>query len=436
MTVKINQIKAFFFISIILSGIFLYFLDLSFKVGKEFFLIGILFLYLLFILFLSVKKFNNLLNPITLLVPFLFAIIYYQFMISQRQEELSFETNLSIFLFLFFYIAGVFVKFKKYSSDKINLVTVKRNYNFVKLLFIGGIIIFLIEMFLNGGFPFLMTLFYGINIYTEMSYVPVLHYLVMLNSLFPAIFYFYYKKSVISKSQFIVFIAISSFILLNLLSRQIMILGIMTFFLVYVKVNSLNIGRLLFIFIPFVAVFFLVLGTVRFQAIDVEVDEVTFMKSYSDVPIDLDVNMFDITYNLYTSMNFNTLNEIILKSQDYMYGVNTFKSLIQLFKIDQAFGISYLDEFNTFGKLATIIGDPYLDFGYLGVAFFAFLYGVFVSFIYRKYIFSNDLGYTIAWSVVSYIMTMSVFANYFNVLFMWICLFLAFSLNYKLKVTK
>lgn len=291
-------------------------------------------------------------------------------------------------------------------------------------------------MFLNGGFPFLMTLFHGINIYTEMSYIPVLHYLVMLNALFPAIFYFYYKKNVIAKSKFILFLAISSFILLNLLSRQIMILGILTFFLVYVKVNNLNVGRLLFIFVPFVAIFFLLLGTIRFQAINVEVDEVAFMKAYSDVPTDLNVNMFDITYNLYTSMNFNTLNEMILNSDDYMYGLNTFKSLIQLFRIDQAFGISYAEEFNTFGKLATIIGDPYLDFGYLGVALFAFLYGMFVSSVYRKYICSNRLGYTIAWAVVSYIMMMSVFANYFNVLFMWICLFLAFSLNYRIRLIK
>jgi oligosaccharide repeat unit polymerase len=135
-------------------------------------------------------------------------------------------------------------------------------------------------------------------------------------------------------------------------------------------------------------------------------------------------------------MNFNTLNEMILKSQDYMYGINTFKSLIQLFKIDQAFGINYVDEFNTFGKLATIIGDPYLDFGYLGVAFFAFIYGVFVSSVYREYSNNDSLGYTIAWSIVCYMMMMSVFANYFNVLFMWICLFLSFSLNYKLRIIK
>lgn len=165
-------------------------------------------------------------------------------------------------------------------------------------------------------------------------------------------------------------------------------------------------------------------------------DEVTFMKAYSDVPTNLNVNMFDITYNLYTSMNFNTLNEMILNSNYYMYGLNTFKALIQLFRIDQAFGISYAEQFNTFGRLATIIGDPYLDFGYLGVSFFAFLYGIFVSFVYRKYIYNDSFGYTIAWAVVSYMMMMSVFANYFNVLFMWICLFLAFLLNYKIRVIK
>lgn len=232
MILKITQITILFLVSFILAILlFLYFFDLSIRVEKEFFSIGILLFYLLCIYLLSIKKFNNIINPITLLLPFLFAIIYYQYMISQRQEELSFSTNLAIFLFLFFYILGVFVKFKQSALRLSNDTIIRSNYFFIKLLFIIGIIIFLIEMYLNGGFPFIMTL-YDINIYAEIKYVPIFHYFVMLNTLFPSIFYFYYKNNVISKKLFIIFTIISVFILLNLLSRQIMILGILTFFLI------------------------------------------------------------------------------------------------------------------------------------------------------------------------------------------------------------
>lgn len=78
MTVNINQFKIIFFMTFISAMIFLYFFDLSFKVGNEFSTVGILLFYLICIFALSIKKFNNIINPMTLLLPFLFAIIYYQ----------------------------------------------------------------------------------------------------------------------------------------------------------------------------------------------------------------------------------------------------------------------------------------------------------------------------------------------------------------------
>jgi oligosaccharide repeat unit polymerase len=255
----------------------------------------------------------------------------------------------------------------------------------------------------------------------------------MLASIFPAVYYHLYKNGFVGKRILKVVLAISIFILMNMLSRQIMILALLTFLFIYAKEKDLSIDKVMLKGIGYGAIIFFIIGSIRYAAINDGVSELEFMKAYSGVPKALNVNMFDVSFNLYTSMNFATLNEFVNNAGEMHYGINMFRPVIEIFKIDQAFNIYYDPKLNSFSLLATIVADPFLDFGLLGVIFLPFFYGIFISKVYLNYQVSKNLGHSLGWSICVYVMVMSVFTNFFNVLFIWICLL--YSLLFIFKVT-
>lgn len=365
-------------------------------------------------------KFKNIINPISLLFPLFLGFFYYQFMFSSRQSTLEVSTIYCFYLFVVFYAFGTFLKFKSFVPQFEYLTN--NQLITTHFILITAICVFLFESFMNGGFPLLLAIIYKQEIYADMYALPILHYFVMLAALLPGVYYYFFKKGFIKKQFLCIATLICVFILLNTLSRQIMILGIITFFFLYVSVNKIAIDKLLFraggggIFL------FFIIGAIRIGSMDAEVGVADYLKLYSDISPSLDINIFDITFNLYAALNFDTLNTFIKDSPSYSYGLYTFRPIIELFKYDVAFSLFYDDKFNGFVNLATIISDPYLDFGYVGVTCMAFIYGVTVSIGYRTYLKSSNLGSSIVWSTLVYVMIMAVFANFFNILFIWICL--------------
>jgi oligosaccharide repeat unit polymerase len=421
--------KTFIFLMFV---IYFYFIALANKTGVSALWTTINFLLVFIYLFFGVVKFQSLVNPITILTPLLFGFYYYQFNLSTKQSPLSAETLVIIISFFLFYLFGSCVKLVK--ANKQNFQPLIPNAKIPNLILIGILSVFGAESFMNGGFPILITIIHKINIYSDMKTIPILHYLPMLSSIMPATYYFLFKNNMASRKLFVFVICISIFVLLNMLSRQLMIFGLISYFFVYIRQNNIIADKVLFKWILVSGAVFFILGSIRYIAIGSGGSELEYMKAFSSVPKELDVNMFDVTFNLYTSMNFSTLNHFVHDAGDTFNGIYTFKAIIEIFRADLAFDIFYPPNLDGFSLLATVIADPYLDFGLVGVIVFAFIYGVLVSNAYRLYQRENNLGYSLLWGICVFLMIMSVFTNFFNTLFIWICVFYACMLAFKYKV--
>jgi len=210
------------------------------------------------------------------------------------------------------------------------------------------------------------------------------------------------------------------------------------FFFVYAKSNKISPNRYILKVSLFSAFMFLLLGFVRIQSINNSVSQLEYLKAYAQVPSSRDVNTFDVTFNLYTSQNLVTLDEMVnnIEEAGFGFGKYTIQALIKTFKYDSTFDLRFPVEFDSFKRLGTIIADPYLDFGFFGVFLFAFIYGVLNSMIFMKAKYSSSVRYTLFWAMICYVMLMSVFTNFFNVLFTWIVFLFVFSITYGQSVKK
>ncbi|TMO30169.1 hypothetical protein CWC28_04450 [Pseudoalteromonas sp. S4492] len=433
--VMINKTKVF--ISVFFIYAIIYLSGLSLNADPSFYLIT---LGLCFFTALMLLIDKEIVNPISILFPFVLGSYYYQFMLSDEQVVLSSNTVFSIFLFIFSYVLGVgFVLYnKKLIQTKKVLEHDFINTYYIDAVFVFSILIFFIECVVTGGFPFFIALIHKVNIYEDMFFIPVLHYLVMLSSIFPAIYYFQYKRGKVTKLKFYVFTLISLFVLVNIMSRQVFILSVVFFFFVYAKSNKISPNRYILKVSLFSAFMFLLLGFVRIQSINNSVSQLEYLKAYAQVPSARDVNTFDVTFNLYTSQNLVTLDEMVnnIEEDGFGFGKYTIQALIKTFKYDSTFNLRFPVEFDSFKRLGTIIADPYLDFGFFGVFLFAFIYGVFNSMIFMKAKYSSSVRYTLFWAMICYVMLMSVFTNFFNVLFTWIVFLFVFSITYGQSVKK
>lgn len=402
---------------------FFYCIYISSLTTANFMLVALNYLYICLLIYFSLKKFKLLLNPITLLLPLCLAYLYYGFMLSDRQVELRGDVQASFYLFVFFYSVGTFFPFKITTKYKICISRSKRL--FADLVFLAGLVIFLIESILNDGFPLLITVISRQNIYSEMKFVPVLHYLVMLIAIMPSVYYYFYKYKKISKIYLCIILTISVFVILNTLSRQLIIFGMLSYFIVYIKFNNITSTKFFLKLLLSTGIIFLLIGQLRLVAQGNDISSLEFLKAYSGVPKSLNVNIFDVTFNLYTSLNFNTLNDFYVNTEKLYFGIYTLKPVLQLLRYDEAFSFQYSPDLDGFKRLGTVISDPYLDFGILGVILFSFFYGAILSGAFISHVKSENLGHSLIWATLSYAMVMSVFANFFNVLFIWICIIYA-----------
>ncbi len=419
MNLKLETMALNFFIML---GFF-YCIYISSLTTANFMFVALNYFLLCLLMYFSLKKYKLLLNPITLLLPLCLAYLYYGFMLSDRQVELRGDVQASFYLFILFYTIGTFFPFKitgQYS------MTISRNKKlFADLIFVAGLVIFLIESILNGGFPILVTVISRQDIYSELQFIPVFHYLVMLITIMPSVYYYFYKYKKISKFYLYVILVVSFFVILNTLSRQLIIFGILSYFIVYIKLNNITSTKFFLKLLLSTGILFLLVGQLRLLAQKKDISALDYLKAFSGVPEQLNVNTFDVTFNLYTSLNFNTLNDFYVNAENFYYGLYTLKPVLVLLHYDEAFSFQYRPDLDGFTRLGTVISDPYLDFGIPGVILFSFFYGTILSGAFISHVQSENLGHSLIWATLSYAMVMSVFANFFNVLFIWICIIFA-----------
>lgn len=431
MIVKSSHLIALIFqLSIFCFGL-LYFFNLAEVVGSSLFYAVSGFSIIFIFFFFSYFKFRSIINPVSLIIPFALGYFYYGFFISEKQHPLSFETTVAVFLFIFFYILGCCIKL---SSKKSFFIphNVENGFHLSIIIFLIGSVIFFLECFINGGLPLYQVIFLRVDGYSEKKAIPIFHYFVMLHSLMPAIFYFFYKKGKLTRFYFYFLAAFSLFVLFNNLSRQVIILCVLTLFFTFVSVNRFRSDQILLKGAIIMCFVFFGLGYFRVSAINDDISTTAYLKIYSEVPESYDVNLFDVTFNLYSSVNFNTLNDIVSTVEhldEYGYGKYLFKPVLEISNADFAFDLKYDPRQDSFTRLGTVVADPYLDFGVIGVSFFAFFYGITSAFLYRMFVSYSNLGISVLWSINSFVLLMSVFTNFYNLLFTWICIVLGIYLT-------
>jgi len=422
--IVLKKLFIYFFISLLIC---FYFLDLSFTTSSnkiELFF-SLFFVNLLYIVsFLLYKK---ALNPVVFIFPFLLGFLYYQFHLSYLQNPLSIETYVVIFLFFLFYFLGCILFNKNKYSCKDSTVS----YTFINFILLCGSLVFIYELYLNGGLSIVKTV-QGSNAYVEKITLPILHYFYMLLALLPSCYYYLYKNNRIKKIVYLLFSFFCFFMIFDSLSRQLILLSIFTYFFCYIKLNDLSLDKQFAKLIIFVGLSFILIGSLRYMGGATDTNELDFMKAYAQIKENYDVNIFDITFNLYTAKNFSTLNDMIeINGGVFHLGKYLFQAYIKIFHYNDAFNIQYSENLDSYTLLGTIIADLYLDFGIIGVVILSFTYGLLANYSYQSYINSKSLSSILLVSVVFYSLFMSPFTNYFNQLFILICFL--FALSFRIK---
>ena len=402
-------------------GLYLHLLNLSISLGRASVVISVEYAVMMSVMILGYLKFKRIVNPISSVMIFWLALIYYRLGISNRQNELTLQSQVYIYAFIFFYVLGTFFVLRRRLRPFV--VHNEKSLYILNVLFAAAVIVACCEFYVFGGFPIVKSMFGGQDIYGEVVGIPIFHYLVMLSAILPAAYYYLYRIGAISKVSFYIFVIASLFIVLNTMSRQLLIFSIILSFFSYSSVNRIDPDRLLFKWAVFAIAAFILLGMSRISAINPNIQALDYLKAYSDVPKEFDVNIFDVTFNLYASLNFNTFQEMISLTNEVGYGKYFLKPIVGIINFGNVLGISYVEQYDSFRRLGTIVADPVLDFGLLGVIIFSFSYGLVSANIFRLLNSLRSIGVIIIWSTIVYTLLMSVFANFFNVFFSWICVF-------------
>ena len=362
---------------------------------------------------------------------FIIAFAYYFLYLSKKQIKLESKTVVIVLLSIFSFLFGYFIDVK----IKIPMIHFKcSEKKAVNFCFYFGAFVFFLEIAINRYIPILATIGSGSK-YGSFKTIPFLHYILMLEAILPC-YYLIKEKNCRIKIIKILFIF---FIIMNLESRQLLIFLMLsifnTLFLQNIKNNPKKVNTTTVLFIIFLATSFIVLGNLRVGSDDI----VDYLKAYSGVPKEKKVSLVDLWFNLYTSMNFSTLQKIISNAESdgfSAFGRFTLKPIISLLLLDRIKIITYPTQYNSFVLLGTYICDIYLDFGIIGVSIFNFVYGIISRNSFRALLEKNNVSNIINYTFIIFIIIMFSFTNFFNTVFIFFAIVFNNSFLYDRKYSK
>lgn len=370
----------------------------------------------------SFVRFNQIVNPFSIYSIFIYIAGFSFLTLSDRQLGYDFQYILIIGLSIFFFIVGALVAMQTYTfsfKSYLPKLSPRISLAFLLIVFVAGIGVFVLEV---GQLGYLPVLNLGnAEVYADINEndVTPLHNFIVLNSVLPAMFYILFKRKTIRFWQFILLSLVCTFIILNFFSRQIIVLFFFSMLIAYSYYKTIPLLKLLSIGIGCIIVF-VVLGQLRGGSSDeaksMSVNE--FLRDYGDIT--KETNIIETYLSLYGAVNFSAGNRIVSDAlrDDYIsYGVYAGRPIITVLPVDKI--ALYPPNYSSYTKIGTYLIDPFLDFRWIGVIAFNFIYGLFSMNSFKNYIAKNGEYYIVEWSLFIFCIFMCAFTNFFHMFFVF-----------------
>lgn len=394
-----------------------------YKIGisiDEILLFSIFFLFSISILFVSFKFYNSVINPISIYAPFLILLSYSFIQLSNNQEGYTTNSLLVILFSIFSYSFAATTKLSFKKKDNRKFLTIRTRKLLFRFLFIGAIATFFLECLLIGYIPILKMTTENVYADSNENLIPILHYFITLLAFFPSWLYIYRKQGIISNKKFKILLIITVFILINYLSRQVILLLVLSFFGTYMFYNKIS-NKLIFRFMVGLISFFLLITIIRFQTVTTTAPLTEYYRIVAGID-NQEVTFTEAFLVEYSSKRFAAFNKIINyadKISFWGFGQYTFKPLTSLLFLDNLGIVSNIPELDTENAVSTYMADPYLDFRYIGVILLNFIYG-FLSITFYKRIKKGEEDAIVPFWIVSFCLIMGIFINFFNTMIIWL----------------
>jgi oligosaccharide repeat unit polymerase len=344
----------------------------------------------------------------------------------------SFLTELIFLISIFSFLIGIIAAGTKCYKIKLPSFNVIIQKILFYSLFLIGILFFLLEIKKIGYFP-VFNLGSSFDTYADSNenLIPFGHYFVLFIAFYPCLTYIYFKQNFISKLFFIIILIISLFIISNYLSRQNIMLMLLSLFFAYIYYKNISTKKIILSILFFITVFYFI-GNIRLN--NNKSDLVNdYLKTYSN--IDKDVSLLETYLTLYSSKNFTTFQELTNKVQNnkhFTYGSYTFKPVISFFFIDRLGFINYNPEYDGFQKLGTYLYEPFSDFNIFGIIILNLLIGFFLTVVYNIFSKRRSNVSILFYAIMTYCVLMSSFTNFYFTFFIWFSFAFSFLLlNFK-----
>jgi oligosaccharide repeat unit polymerase len=369
----------------------------------------------------SMYIYEQLINPFSIYSVFIYTAGFSFIRISSKQQAYDLSFIMLLIVSVLCFLLGGLIASKTFKFSIKNLyppLSPRVSFYFLLLVLIIGMGVFVMEIRQLGYLPVLNL--GNSAVYNDLNEneVTPLHNFIVLNAVLPAMFYINYKKKNISFLLFLGLTAVSSFIILNFFSRQIIILF---FFSMLIAVNyyrSIPVFRLMMIGAGILAIF-IILGQLRNStdednSKDTSINE--FLKEYNGV--NKPTNLLETYLSLYGGVNFSTANRIISQAEHdgYLaYGAYSLRPIITVIPVNK--NAIYPQTYSSYTQLGTYVTDPFLDFRWVGVVVLNLLYGYLSMNSFKNYLSRKGEYYIVEWSLFIFCIFMCSFTNFFHMFF-------------------
>jgi oligosaccharide repeat unit polymerase len=381
----------------------------------------------------GIKKYVLILNPISLFSLFITIIAFSFLRFSSTQSVLGNRTlivlNIAIIGFLLPFALSKKILLRQSGRTKIGRWWSGRSLH--GILFFTSVISFSLTVAFNGSFPFFDSL-RGTDSYSTMRLIPFVHYFVMMSAILPAVALLYYRSREIKRSELFISVVSAVFIMLNIQSRQLLLLTFLVFIYALMfdserTATDKKNNRTIITFIGSFVVLFLLLGEIRVGAADIR----EYMRAAARIDNFPEISLIEMWFNLYGPQNITTLNEFLSvtpERYDFYYGKNLFRPIVSVLFLDRIGYINYPPALDGNINLATYVWEPYQDFGIIGIAIFSLTIGLVSKTVFESYRERRSIGSVVRVGISSFCILMSSFTNYYYTFFVWFILVISFLL--------